>query len=170
MTRQAWIRVMAALCGCLPLTAAFAQGALKPEDAHVVNPPSRPVPVTVLSAPAPANEGAREVYSTTYSVIFSNQYRSCVSATVPAGKRLVLEHVSAGAGALASAALSYISLEDAVPRLFVPAAPPIGSGFGAAGQLVRAYFDASFAVCATATQINDGYVSVALNGFLVARP
>src|SRR5688572_1502915 len=103
MTRQAWTRIMAALCGSLSLTAALAQGALKPVDALVINPPSRPVPVTVLSAPAPANEGAREVYSTNYSVVFSNQYRSCVSATVPAGKRLVLEHVSAGAGALASA-------------------------------------------------------------------
>lgn len=66
MTRQACTRILAALCGCMPLTAALAQGALKPVDA-LVNPVNRPVPVTVLSAAAPANEGTREVYSTTKS-------------------------------------------------------------------------------------------------------
>jgi len=37
MTRQACIRIIAALCGCLPLAAAFAQGAIKPVEALVVN-------------------------------------------------------------------------------------------------------------------------------------
>jgi hypothetical protein len=158
---------LAATCFASP---ALAQGALKPVDALIVNPPSRPVPVAVISAPVPPGEGAREVFSTAYSLIFSNNFIACTGGSVPTGKRLVLEHMSASAGSMGSAALSNVSLADQIPRLFIPAGPPVGSGMGAAGQTVRAYLDGPFTVCATAHLNNNGFVTVVLNGYVVPRP
>src|SRR5688572_33232092 len=85
---------------CLAAAACFAppvlaQGALKPVDALIVNPPTRPVPVAVLSAPAAPGEGSREVYSLPVGfTLHSNFTCTSTSIAVPAGKRLVLEHLS----------------------------------------------------------------------------
>ena len=172
MTRQAWKRILAALCGCLPLTAALAQGALKPVDALVVNPTTRPVPVTVLSSPVQPGEGTLEIYSLVVHSGFG-----CSPQTVPAGKRLVLQHISGVATTIAPAALRYVGITtqaNGTLDLLVPAAPPLSVGstnFSAAGQQVHAYFDGQFEVCAATSFADPGAAPiVSLRGYLVNKP
>lgn len=181
MTRQARTRIMAALCGCLPLAAAFAQGALKPVDAVIVNPATRPVPVTVLSTPAQPGEGSREIYRRVSELVFTNFTFTCSELqTVPAGKRLVLQYLG-GTGTLnAPAALVYVSIRTQVDGpdvdLVVPAAAPLSSSspsgvnHSAAGQQVHAYFDSDFRVCAETSSFGSATVIVSLRGYLVNRP
>jgi hypothetical protein len=160
---------LAALAASLP---SHAQGALKPVDALIVNPTNRPVPVTVLSSPAQPGEGSREIYS-----LFVPTGLGCVAQAVPAGKRLVLQHLSGTATMVAPAALRYVALKtqpNAPFDVLVPAAPPLSVGntnFSAAGQQVHAYVDGDFEVCAAASSSDPGAVPfVSLRGYLVNKP
>jgi hypothetical protein len=187
MKRSVWIAVAAALCSGLPLAPAFAQGALKPVDALVVNPPSRPVPVAIVSAPAQAGEGSREAYSQRVVVPFGGGAGSCTSSltpfAVPSGKRLVLTHLAGVASLPAPSALTYVSVglivagEGAGPLITVPAAAPLVSSsvFGtrnisSAGQQVQAYIDGAFYLCVGASSSNDDSVTMSLHGYYVAKP
>jgi hypothetical protein len=68
-------------------TGALAQGAIKPVEALVVNPPSRPVPVAPVVA-------SLEPVQTRCLSSSSQGAHGCELYVVPAGKRLVIESVS----------------------------------------------------------------------------
>jgi hypothetical protein len=166
---------VAALCAATALNPAVAQGALKPVEALVINPPTRPVPVTVLSAPAQPGEGSREAYQTAKQLTLQSQNFNCTQLAVPAGKRLVVEHVSGHGIIAAPGAFMHISLDiQGVTSVYVAANPPLalpnGTNHSAAGQLVRAYADSGFSVCASATTLASGQVWVGVVGYLVPKP
>jgi hypothetical protein len=111
---RATVTVAAALGACV---SAYAQGALKPVDAMIVNPPTRPVPVTMTQGVniggtvnvRNVDEPGRSPYAETFSMVQMDQgcsttggnFQRCVYSgafpAVPAGKRLVLTH-AAGIG------------------------------------------------------------------------
>jgi hypothetical protein len=168
----------AAAIGLVGLTTplpALAQGALKPVEALVVNPTNRPVPVQVLSAPAPEGEGSREnfVYA---SVLNIEGGFGCAVQTVPAGKRLVLQHIGGQATLTAPAALVSVITRlgsASYSDLVVPAAPPLtalGMNQSAAGQQVHAYYDHSFQVCGSLSGEAYGRMGFYLRGYLVNKP
>jgi hypothetical protein len=155
--------------------AALAQGALKPVEALIVNPPSRPVPVTVLSAPAQPSEGSREAYQVAKQLTLQSQNFNCTQLEVPAGKRLVVEYVGGHGIIAAPGAFIQMSLDvQGVTSVYVPANPPVGlpngTNHSAGGQLVRAYADAGFSICASATTLAFGQVWVGVVGYLVPKP
>jgi hypothetical protein len=161
---------------------ALSQGALKPVDAMIVNPPSRPVPVHVLSAPVPPGEGSRTPYMLRTDLQLSGGGGMCTSAqpfTIPAGKRLVLKYLGAITTLSAPAALAYVAvgLPDAGISIVVPAAPPLSTtqfglpaNLSVAGQLVHAYIDSAFYVCIASTGSASSGVNVQVSGYLVDRP
>jgi hypothetical protein len=166
---------LVALASSLP---SHAQGAMKPSETLVVNPTSRPVPVTVLSTPAQPGEGSREIYRLA-STVFIRQGIGCSAPqTVPAGKRLVLQHVSGHALLSAPHALSWVGIgSQAGPNIdvLVPAGPPQSDGsttLSVAGQQVHVYLDDQFEVCAQSFgQLPfSSVVAVRLNGYLVNKP
>jgi hypothetical protein len=61
-----------------------------------------------------------------------------------------------------------------VTSVYVPANPPVGlpngTNHSAGGQLVRAYADAGFSICASATPLAFGQVWVGVVGYLVPKP
>jgi hypothetical protein len=160
----------------------FAPPALKPVDAMIVNPPSRPVPVQVLSAPVPPGEGSRTPYMLRTDLQLSGGGGMCTSAqpfTLPAGKRLVLQYLGAITTLAAPAALAFVAvgLPDGGISIVVPAAPPLPTTqFGlpanvsVAGQLVHAYIDSAFYVCIASTGSASSGVNVQVSGYLVDRP
>jgi hypothetical protein len=104
----------AALGAC---ASAYAQGAIKPIDAMIVNPPTRPVPVAVMQGVniggtvniRNVDEPGRSPYAELFNVgqvqqacsTTGGNFQRCVFSggfsVVPAGKRLVLTH-AAGIG------------------------------------------------------------------------
>jgi hypothetical protein len=175
MHPRAIVVSIAAVVGGTAMTASLpsrAQGAIKPVEALVVNPSTRPVPVTVLSTPAQPSEGSREIYSLAVQL-----GAGCALGTVPTGKRLVLQYLSGQANTIAPAALMFVGIRMSNTTIFdvvVPAAPPltVGSSYlSAAGQQVHAYFDGNFEVCAQLTSADPGAAPFAsLRGYLVNRP
>jgi hypothetical protein len=92
---------------------AIAQGAVKPLQALIVNTPAQPVPVLVTNSPASVGIPYQESIS---KQVDPGQpgATNVVFSTVPAGKRLIIEHVSAyvrnvGFGSLTG---SHFILED----------------------------------------------------------
>lgn len=164
-----------ALCGLAP--PALAQGALKPVDARIVNTPTQPVPVTVLSTPSQPGEGSREIYALATVLDFAGSFACTSVQTLPAGKRLVLQHLGGNAALFAPSALVHLSIRSpsGLPELVVPAAPPVtnvsGVNLSAAGQQANAYFDGDFEVCvSTSTISGSNRVSLSLRGYLVNKP
>jgi hypothetical protein len=166
----ALVVTLAALAAATATPPSRAQGALKPVDAMIVNPPSRPVPVTVLP-----DEGARETFRIANAMNVELGF-GCVGVAVPAGKRLVLQHLG---GQMTVAAP--VALVDVITRLgnasfsdlVVPAAQPItGLGYNnsAAGQQVHAYYDHDFQLCARISHEASGRVGYYLRGYLVSKP
>jgi hypothetical protein len=159
---------------------ASSQGALRPVDAMIVNPPSRPVPVQVLSAPVPPGEGSRTPYMLRTDVQFSGGGGVCTTGqpfTLPAGKRLVLQYLGAITTLSAPAALAYVAvgLPDGGISIVVPAAPPLPTtqfglpaNLSVAGQVVHAYIDSD--ICIASTGSASSGVNVQLSGYLVDRP
>lgn len=179
MQVHAWIGGAAAtIAACALSPSALAQGTLKPVEARIVNTPSQPVPVTVLSAPAQQGEGSREIYRLAVEVPFNGGRLHCSGPhPVPAGKRLVLQHLGGWGDVPPPAALSLFGImsQGDVLDLVVPAGPRLVTGGGlhlsAAGQQVHAYFDGGFLVCVlTNDQIGGGDAKVSLRGYLVNRP
>jgi hypothetical protein len=172
----------AAVAATLFAPPALSQGGLKPVDAMIVNPPSRPVPVQVLNAPVPPGEGSRTPYGLRTDLQLSGGGGMCTSAqpfTIPAGKRLVLKYLGAITTLSAPAALAYVAvgLPDAGISIVVPAAPPLSTtqfglpaNLSVAGQLVHAYIDSAFYVCIASTGSASSGVNVQVSGYLVDRP
>jgi hypothetical protein len=159
---------LAAAAASLP---SRAQGALKPVDAMIVNPPSRPVPVTVLG-----DEGGRELFRIADALNVELGF-GCAAIAVPAGKRMVVQHLGGQATVNAPAALLAVVTRlgsASFSDLVVPAAPPLGAaGFpnsSAAGQQVHAYYDHNFQVCASLSLEASGRVGYYLRGYLVNKP
>lgn len=184
MMRNTCIAV-AAFGGCLPLAPAFAQGAIKPVEALVVNPSTRPVPVTVLSAPAQAGEGSHELYSLRAFFTFQGNTTACTDPfTLPSGKRLVLTHLAGIASLPAPAALTYVAVAPleagqptGSPVIAIPAAAPLPLGGAStafnqsvAGQQVHAHIDGGFQLCIGSSAQTQNGVSVKLAGYLVNKP
>lgn len=171
--------VLAAAClaASIASASAHAQGVLKPVDARIVNSRSEPVPVTVLSTPAPPGEGSREVYQNSFLIEFSGPASHCTGPqALPAGKRLVLLHVGGFALMGTPAALSAVGITSPASGehvVVVPAAPPqlaTTNYFSAAGQQVHAYVDGQFHACAFAsTPTTSGSARVTLHGYLVDK-
>lgn len=157
-----------------------AQGVLKPVDARIVNTTTQPVPVTVLSAPVAAGEGSREIYSQTFDLPYTVGNRiACATAQLPAGKRLVVQHLSAEVVQTAPG-LRYVGMAPASGQpldLLVPAAAPqrgVGDDefwvYSAAGQQVHAYYDTQYMVCVEGVTVLNRNVRAAVRGYLVPRP
>ena len=138
----------------------------------IVNPPSRPVPVTVLG-----DEGGRELFRVADAMNVELGF-GCVAIAVPAGKRMVVQHIGGSATIAAPAALVSIVTRlgsASFSDLIVPAAPPVGGAGGwpnqsAAGQPVHAYYDNNFQVCAALSHEASGRVGYYLRGYLVNKP
>jgi hypothetical protein len=177
--------VAAAMAATFFAPPASSQGALKPVDAMIVNPQSRPVPVHVLSAPMAAGEGSYTPYRLRADVSFGGGGGACVlAAQLPAGKRLVLTHLSGFASLPPPAALSYVAaglVENGQltgPAVLVPAAPSVPStdflgtprNVSAAGQQVHAYIDGALALCIGSPAPVNGSAQVLVYGYLVDRP
>ena len=161
----------AAVAATLFAPQALAQGALRPVDAMIVNPPTRPVPVTVLG-----DEGGREIFRVANALDVQSGF-GCAAIAVPAGKRMVLQHLGGEATVAAPAALVAVITRlgsASFSDLVVPAAPPLGAaGFpnsSAAGQQVHAYYDNNFQVCANLSLEAYGRVGYYLRGYLVNKP
>lgn len=171
-----------------------ADGQTKP-TVTVVNPVSNPVntritngvvPVEVSNADPipvalPESEGSRAIFSRTILVDFANTQSSCNFAdelAVPAGKRMVVEYVSATFYAGGSQHIVVVTLLDKVSQrhlIYVPGTR-IGvaaggvSTFSGAGQYVHSYFDSALAAC---VQFNDsitGSIAVLATGYFVDKP
>jgi hypothetical protein len=169
---------LAAACFAPPV---LAQGAIKPVEALIVNPPSRPVPVQVLNAPMPAGEGSFELYNVEVTAPAGACNSASRALTVPAGKRLVLRHVGVSGVLPSPAALTGISIKLVTNGtissqvLTVPAAAPLALAGGQfysaqAGQQVHAYIDGAFTICISTTQITGDNLPVSLHGYLIAKP
>jgi hypothetical protein len=183
MRREALFLPAAALVAVALLIAAHAvqaQGTLKPVEARIVNTPTQPVPVTVLSAPAPAGEGSREIYSQILNLPYTsgNSY-ACASAQLPAGKRLVVQHLGA-LSVQVGTPLFYVGMAPAPGTeldLIVPAAAPLSSTYendfftrAVAGQQVHAYYDTQYMVCVQGVGNLNRNSMAQVRGYLVARP
>jgi len=163
----------------------FSQGVFRPVDAMIVNPPSRPVPVQVLNAPIPPGESSRTPYSLRAQVSFAGGGGACSgTAPLPAGKRLVVTHLSGLASLPAPAALSYVAVglieggQATGPVVLVPAAPPlpftdfvgVPRNLSAAGQQVHADIDGAITLCIGSQVPVNGNANVQVYGYLVDRP
>lgn len=163
----------------------------------VVNPVSNPVNTRITNAVVPVeisnadaipvvpqeSEGSREIFAKTIRVSMAGGNVRCNSSdpvTVPEGKRMVIEYLSAAVAAPAPAELVLVSLAappaDQGRLVSVPAGKTATSGTGhnwsGAGQYVHAYSDGDLWACATASDPtdNDYVVSVNVTGYYVDKP
>lgn len=174
--------------------AAYAQ--VKP-NVTVVNPPTNPVNTRITNAVVPVeisnadaipivaqdSEGGRQIFNKTVTVDMGNGAGNCNHldpVTVPAGKRLVIEYLSANGVFISPAALVSISLR--IPNGNLIAVVPAGktstaqSGAGdilnsaAAGQYVHVYSDTSLWACALVSSPSTQDLEVNVSGYLVDKP
>lgn len=178
-----------ATCAALASSAALAQS--KP-SVTVVNPVSNPVntritnavvPVEISNADAIAvtaqdSEGNRQIYRKTVTVKFGNSAGDCNFTdlvTVPAGKRLVIEYLSATSSFEIPIRLIAVSLRVPSGKL-VAVAPATANDFdnlysySAAGQYVHAYTDTSLWACANVNGASTQDLEVNVTGYLVDKP
>jgi hypothetical protein len=165
------------------MVTAVASLVMSPKSAVAHDPPDivrvRPLPLPITST----DDGARDVVSHNVSVNFGNGSGTCNSASpidVPAGKRLVIEHISAQALLATPSALVSVRLVDrantehtvvyaaANPSHFVQT---ISATYNLAvvSQDMHVYADAPMQVCAASTFANRDAVSVVVSGYLVNR-
>ena len=127
------VLVICAAALCAAAGSVCAQGALKPIEAVIVNPETRPVPVVDKALAAAVNALASPALSPYQQTARFNQGGSQCSpfeclltfSHVPAGKRLVVTHVSAVFAGATPSAFVFIELTDTsgMPALLVPAPP-----------------------------------------------
>jgi hypothetical protein len=184
------IAVLAASAAFTPL-AAYAQ--VKP-TVTVVNSTSNPVNTRITNAVVPVEisnadpipvaaqdvEGSRQIFAKTISVNLGGSNGTCNSSdvlAVPAGKRMVIEYVSALK--ILDAPLELVSVGLRIPNsqyfVIVPGKTVRGVGsasafnFVAAGQYVHAFTDVSLWACADSNdQISDSF-EVNITGYLVDK-
>lgn len=181
-------------CAALLSTAAVAQ--TKP-NVTVVNPVSNPVNARITNAVVPVeisnadaipvvpaeSEGGRQIYNKTVTVAMGNGAGNCNHldpVTVPAGKRLVVEYVSAFGVFENPVALVSVSLR--IPNGNLIAVVPAGktsagdSGAGgilnyaAAGQYVHVYTDGGLWACAQTNNSSSQDLDINIAGYLVDKP
>jgi hypothetical protein len=171
---------------------ALAQGPLKPVMSVIINDKTNPVPVTgniglasgssiIVGNPATSpvfvrdvdNVGARQVVSQSIAFNMGNASGNCGGMlNVPAGKRLVIENVSAnlfiqGPPRPLSIGLTQVS----APNTFIDI-PLIDKGIvstynvGVASQQTHIYTDTSIEACVSLSGPSGANVSVEVNGYL----
>jgi hypothetical protein len=155
---------------------AFAQGALKPIEALIVNSSSRPVPVA--GRVSVSNAPGVQPYTCTLELLSSNVFFSeTCPEVVPAGKRLVIEHVSADV-LVPLGAYAFVSLRAS------PQAPPVdvrvplvrefsGIGDGYVGSVpVRYYVESGQAPAISRLNSSAATVRVTATviGYLIDTP
>jgi hypothetical protein len=131
---------LAAACAAVAMFPAWGQGALRPIEALVVNPESRPVPVADKPLAAAVNAlaaaGARLPYQ--HAVRFNQGAATCTNfvctvdfPAVPAGKLLVVTYAAARYAALAPEVFPNVELREANnvnDAVLLPAPVSIGPG------------------------------------------
>jgi hypothetical protein len=151
--------------------AALAQGALKPIEALVVNPETRPVPVTdkaLMAAVKALTESAARVPYQHYR-IFNQGTSTCTTfvcpvtfPAVPAGKRLVVTHASASFGVPPGESFPNVALADSTfnsPVLLLPAPVATGPGSLVASSPVTFYVGAGLSPVLELRGINIAFSS-----------
>ena len=181
--------LVAALAAMAPVAA---QAQVKQPTVTVVNPTSNPVNARITNAVVPVeisnadaipvaaqdSEGGREIYTKSVTVDFGGGSGSCNGddpVTVPAGKRLVIEYLSATSTFDNSIRLVSVSLQMAGGKLLAvaPATSTAFNGslsYSAAGQYVHAYSDGNLLACAIANGANSDEMQVNITGYLVDKP
>jgi hypothetical protein len=133
-------RLVAAACAAVAASSVWAQGALKPIEALVINPESRPVPVVdkplAAAVNALASTGSRTPYQ--HAVRFNPGPNFCTNfvcavdfPAVPAGKLLVVTYAAARYAAVAPEVFPNVELQDAgnsSDTVLLPAPVSIGPG------------------------------------------
>jgi hypothetical protein len=182
------VAVLAAWATVAPMSA---YGQAKP-TVTVVNPVSNPVNTRITNAVVPVeisnadaipvtaqeSEGRRQIYSKLVSVTFDVSVVGCNGndpVTVPIGKRLVVEYLSALSTLNAPIQLVAVWLERVGGNIIAVApatstATGDGISFSAAGQYVHAYADGNLSVCAMSSGANSESLDVYVTGYLVDKP
>jgi hypothetical protein len=166
--------------------AASAQGALRPLEALVVNPESRPVPVVdkalAAAVQALASANGRAPYQ--QSIRFNQGMPPCTAfvctvtfRAVPEGKRLVITHASARFGLPAGNLFATVELTDSSPNasgVLLPAPLSIGPGTFIASSPLTFYVEAGLSPVLMLQGNNVGFASLtataAVVGYLVDAP
>lgn len=185
------VAVLTAWAAISPMTA---YGQTKP-NVTVVNPTSNPVNTRITNAVVPVeisnadaipvttqeSEGSRHIFSKTITVDLNFGAGDCNFTdflTVPSGKRMVIQYVSASGSFDAPAALVDVRLRDASTSrilLVVPAGKTAVNGGGtvtyaSAGQSVHVYSDSSLRACVQASDSTGLEVDVNISGYYVDKP
>jgi hypothetical protein len=187
------IAVLAASGATLSVSA---HGQVKP-NVTVVNPATNPVNTRITNAVVPVeisnaeaipvtaqeSEGSRQIYHKSVTVDLAGSAGNCNHldpVTVPAGKRLVIEYLSATSVFTVPAALVSISLR--VPNGQLIAVAPAGKtavgeqpvgdplNYAAAGQYVHVYTDATLWACALVSNSTTEDLAINVAGYLVDKP
>ena len=184
--------VLAATLATIAPIAAYAQ--TKP-TVTVINPVSNPVNTRITNAVVPVEisnadaipvaaqevEGNRQIFSKTISVNLGGTVGTCNSSdvlVVPAGKRMVIEYVSALQIIDEPAELVAVGLRFPNSNYFVivPGKTVRGVGsasafnFVSAGQYVHAYSDINLWACADVNDQVSEEIQVHITGYLVDKP
>jgi hypothetical protein len=151
----------------------------QPEPVTVTN---TPLPVTVTNQPA-NDEGSREAALFNINVSFGGGGGACNSTnliTVPTGKRLVIQNISAYGFLPSGVSLLYAALGPTadpstltvvVPVLLlanVPGAPATTAGI--VGQQTHIYVDSDQHACLAANTPNNSGGTVFVSGYYVVKP
>jgi hypothetical protein len=138
------------IAGPLPLPISGSVAISGTPTVAVTNPLSQPVPVRSVTEPGLAPYEDTQVFN--LGPMSFNTTLTLAFATPPAGKRLVVRHVSGGFFVPFPSAVSYVGLWNAAsdnvrPRMFLPgslttAPSPNVATFFTVNQDVLAYFDA----------------------------
>ena len=176
----------ALLAAMAAATPAFAQGAIKPLEAVIVNPDTRPVPVAdkaLLDAIKALSEaGARTPYQ--HAIYFNQGTTTCTTfvcrvtfPAVPTGKRLVVTHASARFGLPVGNQFAEVMLSDSTFNAQGPLLPaPVSTGPGTfvASSPITYYVEAGRSPVLQLQGINIAFASLtataAVVGHLVDAP
>jgi len=153
----------------------------KPVMSFITNDTAHPVPVVgTVDARDVDGVGARNVVNVSVNVNMGGGSGTCANAVVvPAGKRLVIEHLSAGVLATAPAKPVSIGIIQAGSTHFLVQAPinnstPVSSistnyNFGVASEHMHVYSDVNITACVGLTSATSDDVRVEINGYLTDR-
>jgi hypothetical protein len=182
------LAVLATWAAIAPIAA---HGQIKP-NVTVVNPVSNPVNTRITNAVVPVeisnadaipvvaqeSEGSREIFTRRVTVGLAGGAGNCNHLdpiTVPSGKRMVIEYLSANSAFNAPVALVSISLN--VPDQGLLAVVPAGKtafgdeiNYAAAGQYVHAYSDGPLWACAFVSDSSSQDLIINVTGYYVDKP
>ena len=139
--------------------------------AFITNDDTTPVPVRSV-----LHDGNKEIFAHEVKLGWGSAAYDCSSEiVVPAGKRLVVEHVSAQASLVGDDRLVSLHLRPTAfaDNRILAAVPPVYGGQAvanvfAASQPMRVYLDANFAMCGLKSQATPpSFFSAMIWGYLV---